>query len=166
MSIASPTITQTRVEAYAAAAPRLLGWLLGAILRLGLTGRSLRLQHMLCRAERAVESILFLQAVASYGPPPRVRHAPRAAPPGFRRVVGKRLALFFKRARVRSRGANALSRVLALIDALACPARAVAYFLKQLRKGLRLGRLVAAAPPDHALACETYVVAPAAHDTS
>ncbi|MFT3729082.1 MAG: hypothetical protein QM759_14760 [Terricaulis sp.] len=139
-------ITQARVEAIAASALCLLGWLLGAILRLNPAGRSARLAHWLERAERGVEHILFLKALARYGPPPQRRRHPRSAPPGFRRV-GRSTNGFFRSARIRARKANAFMRVLALIDALARPERAVAYFLKQICKGLRLSALVAIAPP-------------------
>jgi hypothetical protein len=64
-----------------------------------------------------------------------------------------RLALFFKRAGVRARRQNALTRVLRLFDVLAKPERFIAYFLKRLCKGLRMSALVASAPPAHALAC-------------
>ncbi len=126
------------------------GWLLGIILRIGATGRGARLKHMLSRAERGVECILFLKAVALYGPPPQRRRHPRSAPHGFRRVVRKS-GSFFHSVNIRARKAKALDRVLALIDALTRPERAVAYFLKQICKGLRLSGLVPVAPPAHAV---------------
>jgi hypothetical protein len=151
MTHAQPIITASRVEAYVASALRLLGWLLGVILRIGASGRGARLKHVLSRAERAVECILFLKAVALYGPPPQRRRHPRAAPHGFRRIVRKG-GSFFRSVKIRAHKAGALTRVLALIDALTRPARAVAYFLKQICKGLRLAGLLPVAPPADAFA--------------
>lgn len=147
-----PIITASRVEAYFASALRLLGWLLGAVLRGGWRGSGARLKHVLSRAELAVECILFLKAVTLYGPPPRGRAPhPRSTPPGFRRVSTPPRR-FFKRANIRAgRKAGALARVLALLDALTRPQRAVAYFFKRICKGLRLSRLVLAAPSAEAL---------------
>ena len=147
---AQPIITTSRVEAYIASALRVLSWLFGAILNLKLTGRSARLRHALARAERTVERILFLKAVALYGPLPRRPRNPRAAPSGFRRVV-RSSASFFRSAKVRARKANAITRVLALIEALTNPERTVAYFLKCITRGLRLAGLVAIAPAAAAL---------------
>ncbi len=141
MAQVQPLITARRVEAYAASAYRLLCWLLGVILRLNPAGRSVRLKHMLSRAELAVECILFLKAVAAYGPPPQRKHQPPSAPRGFRRIKHHRAPLFFRGAKIRARKAGAFARVIALIDALARPGRAVAYFLKQIKQRL------AAEPP-------------------
>lgn len=149
MTQAQPIITTARVEAYFASALRLLGWLLGAILRLAPAGRSARLRSVLSRAERAVECILFLKAVARYGPPPQRRRHPRFAASGFRRIEARRLRLFF---RVRVRKASPLARVIALIEALAQPERAVAYFFKSICKGLHLARLAPVASPARTLA--------------
>ena len=151
MTQAQPIVTAASVEAYAASALRLLGWLLGAILRLAPAGRSVRLKALLSRAERAVESILLLEAVARCGLPPQRRRHPRFAANGFRYIEGRRLRLFFRGARVRARKAGPLARVLALIEALARPERAVAYFFKHLCKGLRLARLAPVAPPARTL---------------
>ena len=147
-----PPLTQTRIEAYVASALRLLGWLLVFILRAGASGRGARLKHMLSRAEHGVECILFLKAVLRYGPPPNWRHRWRLPPPGFRRTRTPRMPLFYKNANIRARKAGALQRVLALIDALARPERAIGYFFKRICNGLRMSRLVAAAPPADALA--------------
>jgi len=141
-----PIITTSSVEAYVASALRVLSWLFGTILRLNLTGRSVRLRHLLSRAERAVESILFVKAVAIHGLPTLRRRYPGSAPCGFRRVARSGASLF-RSVKIRARKASVLTRVLALIDALTSPERAVAYFLKQIRKGLRLFGLVAAEPP-------------------
>jgi hypothetical protein len=166
MKPAPPPLTQTRVEAYVASALRFLGWLLGVILRLGTIGRGAKLKHMLSRAERAVECILFLQAVVRFGPPPRPLRRPRSTPRGFRRAAGRRLSLFFKGAKVRARKAGALQRVLALFDALARPERAIAYFFKRICNGLRHSHLVAVDPPAHALSRDAYAAACAIIDTS
>jgi hypothetical protein len=142
-----PIITESRVEAYVASMLRLLGWLFAAILRLNPIGRSARLKRVLARAERTVEIILFLKAAALYGPPPQRKTHPRFAASGFRRIQGRRLRLFFRNAGVRARKASPLTRVIALIQALTRPQRAVAYFLKHITKGLHFGRVVATAPP-------------------
>jgi hypothetical protein len=155
MTQAQPIITTARVEAYFASALRLLGWLLVAILRLAPAGRSARLRAVLSRAERAVECILFLKAVARYGPPPQRRRHPRFAASGFRRMERRRLRLFFRGAGVRARKASPLARVIALMEALARPERAVAYFFRNICKGLRLARIAPVAPPACTLAGAT-----------
>lgn len=120
-------------------------WVFGVIVRLGLTGRSKKLGDVLRHAERAVEMSLFLHAVALLGSLPRRRHRHFAAPPGVR-VARSNGALFYKRANIRARKANAIERIFALIDALQNPTRAISYFLKRIAKGLRSRRLVIAAP--------------------
>lgn len=166
MSLAKPIITIASVEAYAASALRMLGWLLNVILRLNLQGRSVRLAHMLSRAEHAVECILFLKAVTLYGPPPRRSRHQRSTPPGFRRAKSNH-RLFFKGAAIRAgKAAGALSRVIYLIDAIARPERAVAHFLKQLRQGLTLSRIVPSAPPPQGEASDAAVTAFLLVDTS
>jgi len=160
-----PLITTARVEAYAASALRLLCWLFGVLLRLGSSGRSARLKDLLSHAEGAVECILFLKAVALYGPPPQRRPHPRSAPPGFRRRT-KNSRRFFKSAKIRARKAGPIARVIALLDALAHPEAAVGYFFKQICKGLRLSRLVAVAPPTLELASALLPPSAAFCDTS
>lgn len=141
-----PLITESRVEAFTASALRFVCWLFGVIVRFGLTGKSHKLCELLRHAERAVECTLFLRAVARFGPAPKQRmHRPASAPPGFR-VVRATLTLFYKRANIRARKASVIERVLALIDALQKPERAILYFLKRILKGLRGRRLVIAAP--------------------
>jgi hypothetical protein len=164
MTQPQPIITTVRVEAYVASALRLLGWLLGALLRIRPAGRGARLKHGLSRAEVAVESILLLKAVARYWAPPQRRVHPRATPPGFRRSARNRRA-FFKRAKIRAVKARPIARVVALFDALTRPESAVAYFFKQICKGLRSASLVAVAPPALVLADEA-LVACASCDTS
>ncbi|MGD9982159.1 MAG: hypothetical protein AB7H66_09415 [Hyphomonadaceae bacterium] len=153
-----PPINQARLEAFIASGFALLGWLLRAVLRLGLSGRSAKLKQTLSLAERAVESTLFCKALVLYGPAPRRR-------PRFTRMKYRRLALFFKGARIRARKAGVLARIFALIDALARPDRAVAYFLKRMRKGLRLTRRIPAPCAADALSCALRSL-PALPDTS
>ena len=140
-----PLITQTRVEAFTASALGFVCWLFGVIVKFGLTGRSKRLRDILNYAERAVEFTLFLHAVARFGPLPKKKHRQPSAPPGFR-MAQSRLKLFYKRANIRASKASAIERVFALIEALQHPERAIAYFLKRIRKGLRGRRLVIVAP--------------------
>lgn len=157
---ARPLITQARVEAFSASALRLVGWLLGAIVRFGWSGRGMRLRQALNFAERMVERTIFLKAIAAYGPAPvrpRTRH-PRFAPPGFRRAASTR-QFFYKGARIRARKASALTRVFALIEALTFPERAMRYFLKKISKGLRSNRIVAVTPPNDALARDVLCIA-------
>lgn len=161
MKQAQPIVTSARVEAYIASALRLLWWLLGAVLRFGLTGRSAKLRQTLCLAERAVESTLFLKAVALHGQAVRRRGRRRVCRPQYRR-----LALFFKGARVRARKASALTRILALIDSLLNPERAVGYFLKRICKGLRYTKLVALPSAADAAAYPAPVAQSLAPDTS
>ena len=129
-------ITESRVEAFTASALGFVCWLFGVIVKLGLTGRSKKLRDVLSYAERAVEFTLFLHAVARFGPLPRKKHRPASAPPGFR-IATSRLKLFHKRANIRARKASAIERVFTLIEALQHPERAIAYFLKRIRKGLQ-----------------------------
>ena len=141
-----PLLTETRAEAFAASALRFVCWLFGLIARHGFSGRSRKLRDVLRIAERAVELTLFLHAVARFGPLPRIKpHRLASAPPGFR-VKVSRAQLFYKGANIRARKGSVLDRVFALLDALQDPERAVVYFLKRLRKGLRARRLVIAAP--------------------
>ena len=165
MTHAQPIITASRVEAYVASALRLLGWLLGVILRIGARGRSVRLKHLLSRAELAVECIIFLKAVALYGPPPQRRRYPRSTPRGFRRAASSQRS-FFRSVKIRARKSAPLARILALLDALAHPERAVAYFLKQICKGLRLSRLIPVAPSAAALGCGPFFGAACSIDSS
>lgn len=144
---------------------RLLSGLFGAIVRFGWRGRSTRLNRMLCQAERAVECLLFLKAVAQHQPIGKRRRAPRLAPRGFRRVA-TRGRLMFRGARIRARRANAVERVIALIEALMHPARAVAHFLKKIRNGLTASHLIPTAPPSDALAREIFLCAQQFADTS
>lgn len=140
-----PIITESRVEAFTASVLRFVCWLFGVIVKLGLTGRSRKLGDVLRFAERAVELTIFLRAVARFGPLPRKKHRPASAPPGFR-VAPPTLKLFYKRANIRARKASAIERVLTLIETLQTPERAIAYFLKRIRKGLRGRRLILAVP--------------------
>lgn len=158
-------ITTARVDAYFASALRLLAWLFGVMLRLPRAGRSVCLKRILSRAERTVEGVLFLRAVTFYGPLPRRRRHPHSTPRGFRRNLGNRRA-FMKSVRIRAKKANAFTRVMALLDALAHPQSAVAYFLKQICAGLRGSRLVAVAPPAHALESRALLAACASCDSS
>jgi hypothetical protein len=141
-----PLLTETRVEAFTASALRFVCWVFGLIARHGFSGQSRKLRDMMRFAERAVEGTLFLHAVARFGPLPR-RKPPRppSATRGFR-VALSRGQLFYKRANIRARKAHIIDRVFALLDALQNPERAIAYFLKRIRKGLRARRIVIAAP--------------------
>ncbi|MCX7360097.1 MAG: hypothetical protein NT015_18405 [Alphaproteobacteria bacterium] len=145
-----PLLSDTRVEAYSASALRFVCWVFGVLARWGFSGRSQKLRDTLHRAERAVELTLFLHAVARLGPLPNKKRRPISTPTGFR-VTFSRGHLFYKRANIRARKASAPDRVFALLDALQHPDRAIAYFLKRIRKGLRSRRLVVAAPIAEAL---------------
>ena len=147
-----PIITTIRVEAYIASTFRRLFRLLGVVLRLAPSGRGIRLKRLLSFAETRLELVLFLKAITLHGPLPPLRVRPRFAATGFRRANSGRSRLFFRGAGVRARRASALTRVIALIDALSRPQRAIAYFLKQIRNGLTLSHLVAVAPPAQTLA--------------
>jgi hypothetical protein len=166
MSHKRPLPSPARVEAYAASALHMLLWLLGLVLRAGFTGRSARFKALLSFAEACVERILFLKAVASYGPPPKRRHHPRSFLQGFRRVERLRAPLFYKGARIRARKSAALARISALIHALTHPERAVAYFFKRICKGLRLGRLIIVSPAAETLSGGAFVAAIAVCDSS
>jgi hypothetical protein len=67
--------------------------------------------------------------------------------------------LFFRSVRIRGRNAGALTRVMALIEALRRPEPAIAHFLKRIRKGVRGPALAIAAPPAEAFSC-AYLAAP------
>jgi hypothetical protein len=160
-----PLLTETRVEALTASALRFVCWVFGLIVRCGFSGQSRKLRDVLRTAERAVELTLFLHAVARLGPLKKKKRRLTAAPPGFR-VTHSRGQLFYKRAHVRARKASIIDRVFALLDALQNPERAIAYFLRRIRKGLRSRRLVIAASiADALLSVQTSSAQPAL-DTS
>ncbi|MEZ5971986.1 MAG: hypothetical protein R3C31_09295 [Hyphomonadaceae bacterium] len=159
-----PLLTETRVEAFTASALRFVCWVFGLIARWGFTGQSRKLRDVICTAERAVERTLFLHAVARLGPLPSRKPRPASAPRGFR-VKRSRGQLFYKRANIRARKAHIIDRVFALLDALQNPERAIAYFLKRVRKGLRGRRLVIAAPVTEAV-LSAQIPAPLTLDTS
>ncbi|MEQ1812680.1 MAG: hypothetical protein ABL889_22325 [Terricaulis sp.] len=161
----APIVTTASVEVFFTLMLRLLTGLFGTILRFGWQGRSGRLHGMLCQAERAVECLLFLKAVALHQAPASKRKAPRFAPSGFRRTKS-RSRLFFRGAHIRAKKANALNRIMALIDALMSPTRAVRYFLKKVLRGLRSGRLVPASPPGEELMRAALICARQFVDTS
>ena len=142
----SPLITESRVEAFTASALGFVCWLFGVIMRFGLTGRSKKLRDVLNYAERAVEFTLFLHAVARFGPLPKKKHRHAASAPRGFRMAQSRLKLFYKRAQIRARKASAIDRIFTLIEALQNPERAITYFLKRIRNGLRGRRLVLVAP--------------------
>ena len=140
-------------------------WLFGVILRFGLSGRGKKLRDMLSFAERTVEFTLFLHAVARYGPLPKKRRRPASAPRGFR-LAQSQLKLFYKRANIRARKAGAIERIFTLLEALQHPERAIAYFLKRIRKGLRARRFVIAAPVAEALISAFAAIPKPALDSS
>ncbi len=111
--VRAPTVTSASVEVFFTSALRWLSEVFGLIVRFGWQGRSARLDRMLFRAERTVECLLFLKAVALHAPPAKKRNlAPRFAPRGFRRVTS-RGRLLFRGARVRAKKASALDRAMA-----------------------------------------------------
>lgn len=162
MKHALPPLTQSLIEAFTASAWGWLMWLARVIAALGAPRRSRRLNLFLSRLEREVECILFLRAVHRFGPMPRTRRFPRAAPPGFRRQRSLRMALFFRNAGVRARKASFARRVAALAAALANPEPHIAYFFARLARGLRGARLVPVAPHAAALAAAAPPAAPIA----
>lgn len=129
---------------------RWLSELFGLIVRFGWQGRSARLHRILCRAERAVECLLFLKAVALHTPMTRRHRTPRFAPRGFRRIAS-RGRLLFRSAGIRAKKANAFDRVTSLIEAVMHPARAVRHFLKKICEGLISSHVTPTAPPSEAL---------------
>ena len=156
MKHALPPLTKDLIDAFAASAVAWAVGLLGAHARLGAPQKSRRFHRFVELLERAVESILFLAAVHRFGPPPRRSPIPRFAPPGFRRIAKRRCALFFRNSGIRARRAGLVQRLGRLIAVMAAPERYIAYFFKRLIKGLRGACLVAAAPPDAALAPAPY----------
>ena len=162
---ALPPLTTDCLEAFTASAWAWLMWLACVIARIGVTRRTRRLDRFVCRLERGVESILFLQAVHRFAPPPRVRRRPGSAPPGFRRQCNARHRQFFRNAGVRARKSGLAARLAALVAALAAPERAIAYFYARLLRGLRGAGLVIVAPPTVALAAGAPR-APVTADTS
>ncbi|MBX3429790.1 MAG: hypothetical protein KF779_09430 [Hyphomonadaceae bacterium] len=163
--VRAPIVTAASVEVFFTSALRLLSGLFSLILRVGWQRRSPRLTRRLSRAERAVECLLFLKAVALHPQPAQKRKTPRFTPRGFRRTTS-RGRLLFRSAHIRAKKANAVDRVMALIEALMHPERAVHHFLKKLRCGLRSGRLVPAAPPSERLAHVIIALTRALLDTS
>ena len=142
-----PPLSRDLLEAFTASAWACLMWLARVITQIGAPRRSRRLRSFVEQLERAVESILFLEAVHRFGPPPPRRHTPPAAPAGFRRQLDTRMRLFFRNSGVRARKAGFLQRLASLASALANPEPHIAYFTKRLTRGLRGARLIATAPP-------------------
>jgi hypothetical protein len=164
MKHALPPLTNDLIDAFTASAGAWLLRLFGVVARIGALNSSRRLHRLVAQLERGVEAILFLRAAHRFGPSPRPRRIPRAAPPGFRRNANRRLRLFFRNAGVRARKADLATRLSHVAAALANPAPHVAYFFKRLLKGLAPARLIPTAPAAHALAGAP--TAPFADDTS
>ena len=144
---ALPPLSRDLLEAFTASAWGCLMWLARVITQIGAPRRSRRLRAFVEQLERAVESILFLEAVRRFGPPRARRHTPHGAPAGFRRQLDTRMRLFFRNSGVRARKAGFLQRLASLAAALANPEPHIAYFTKRLMRGLRGARLIAARPP-------------------
>jgi hypothetical protein len=152
MKPASPILSKTETDAFAAFGLDCLGWLLSIILKLGAPKRSRRLRRWIEKLERFVEHTIFLLAVQRLALPQR-RHRPappRSIPAGFRCAL-RRPRFLFKLGRIRARRKSLHQRVLRLISALARPEPYIARFLARLRR-LTTSTLVAAAPPAHACA--------------
>ncbi len=163
MTQTRPPLSKDTIEAFAASAVAWAVRLLGVLVAPGADRRRRLMRRFLNHIERAVECIVFLWAVersrlgeaeaslrqSLVGPTPRRTRRPRSVPPGFRRTMGSR-RLFWKCARIRARGADALTRVARLLEALAHPERYIARFMRRLANGVRFSQLVACAPPAHA----------------
>jgi hypothetical protein len=148
--------TQARIEAFTAAIVLWLVALAGIVFSPSPFPARQRLRHAIKRAERCVESVIFLMAarLCMRLPDRTLNYVRRSAPPGFRRRY-KRSRLLFKRARVHLRGGGAYRRIARLIAVLANPARYVGRVFKLLNtKGLRGSRLLASYPPAHALGAD------------
>lgn len=144
--------TKERIEAFAAS---LVVWLL--TFARDLIAYPFNPRRVIKRAERAVESVLFLMAVRRVAPPPpqKLAYVRRGAPPGFRRQR-RTSRLLFKHARVRVRDGSVLQRLARLLDALAYPERYVARFMKLLGSGLCGSRLIITSPRASAVASQTF----------
>ena len=150
MTHALPPLTKDLLEALAASAIAWAVRLLGVLTAPGAERRRRLMRRFLNHIERAVECIIFLKALARFGPVPRKSRRPRSLPPGFRRTMGSR-RLFWKSAGIRARGAHALARVARLLEALANPEPYIARFMRRLTNGVNFFHLIPCAPP--AAAC-------------
>jgi hypothetical protein len=152
MKTHQPPITSQQIDAFAASALDWLGWILGAVLRLGCAGRSRRLKRFVESLERAVEAIIFLKAAARLTARRRPRRPVRLnAPSGFRAMLFRRRRLLFKHARICDRRVDLYQRVLRAIAALARPELYVSRFVARLRRGLCGSILIPSAPPARAI---------------
>lgn len=147
MKPAAPIVPKHKIDAFVAFGLDWLGWLLAMVLKLGAPRRSRTLRRLVQKAERYVDSIVFIMAIARLNPRPRrlARH-PISAPIGFRRITTSR-RLLLKHARIRDRRLSLHARVLRLLSALAHPERYIARLVRRCRRGICATRVILCAPP-------------------
>jgi len=159
MKLTQHPITQKQLQAYYACALLWLVRLVDLLLRWTNPRANRTLKRIVQRQEHFIGYVLLLTAMR------RSRHKPTrqlrvAAHSGFRRTRGG-VRLLMKSAKIARPHASIRARVLNLLDVLADPERIIAYFIKRLRRGVHVTRLVAAAPladaltasPPRAVAC-------------
>ena len=149
-----PPLTKDIVDAFFASATLWLARLLGLLLNPRAAAHRRPFTRLVQVAERWVEHILFVAAAQRLGVVfgKRRRIVQRVdRRPGFRVARGSN-RLLWKSARIKLRGRDLVARIARLLEALARPARYVAYFMQRLARGLCFRRLIACAPPATALA--------------
>jgi len=159
MKIIPHPITQQQLQAFYACATLWLVRLADLLLRWPYPRASRTLKRIVQRQEHFIGYVLLLTAMR------RSRHRPTsqlrvAAHSGFRRTRGG-VRLLMKSAKISRPHASIRARILNVFDVLANPERIIAYFIKRLRRGVHVTRLVAAAPladtlsasPPRAVAC-------------
>ncbi|MBC7770531.1 MAG: hypothetical protein H7124_17250 [Phycisphaerales bacterium] len=158
MKLTPPPITQEKLQAYTVCAALWLVRLAAFLARWTHPRATRALKRYVRSKERFVSQVLFLTAIA------RIRHRPTVqlrtgCKPGFRVTCGH-VRLLIKSARLARTQAPMRERILHLIAALAAPERYIRHFIKRLRKGVRVVRMKACAPPADALAASpAYAVA-------
>jgi len=144
MKLTQHHITQKQLQAYYACALLWLVRLVDLLLRWTNPRPSRALKRIVQRQEHFIGYVLLLTAMRRS----RHRRTPQlrvAAHSGFRRTLGG-VRLLMKSAKIAKPHASIRARVLQLLDVLADPERYIAHFIKRLRHGVRIVRLVAAAP--------------------
>jgi hypothetical protein len=170
----APSPDQIRPEALVASARLWLFRVAAALIEVfeGFLSGALKreLRRQIAHAERGVEAIVFLLAMARIVKyvPPRGATRPATAPFGFRRVRtrGGEMRRFTHGAFSGARTGNLSQRVRRMLAVLANPARAIARMTKRIYRGLQRARLIAIAPPELTFASSASAPRVACADSS
>ena len=159
-----PIVSQTEIEALAAAILYGLACLVGLLLRLGKPRKTRRLEKLLRHAERQVECTIFQQAIHEMGLVSRT--APMLSDRAGFRKQRSNARVIVKCSRVRLRNASPFARCMRLIAAMFDPTKYVARVKRRLRHGYVDTRLIAYAPPSRGFITHALAPMPAVADSS